>query len=123
MNFNVNSKQINQDKLKDLFLGCLLLFFICHAYCFLNMTFNHDSMNNIYRDHSQNMWQIQLGRIFQPINTRIEGNITPPLLLGTLSFLYSLVAMTVVGKLLRLRNNTQTLLDYARPKIENPQPL
>ena len=83
---------------QSFFLYSIALFFICHAYCFLNLTYSHDSLLINQIDIS---WQVSLGRFFIPFVVKIRGTITAPLLIGSLTFCFSVLGIWLIKEFLK----------------------
>ncbi len=93
--------------IKKLLIFSSIIFFICHAYCFLNLTYSHDSLM-IFQVLEG--FQVSIGRIFQPIYVRIRGMITSPLWVGTLTFAYSFFAMLILASFLKTKKAVEFII-------------
>lgn len=106
-NFPLSKISIKSASIKKLFIFSCIIFFVCHAYCFLNLTYSHDSLMIFQIDKN---WQFSLGRIFQPIYVQIRGMITSPLWVGTLTFSYSFLALCFFSKFLKTKNVVELII-------------
>lgn len=84
-----------------------IIFFVTHAYCFLNVLYSHDSLMVFQADAG---WQISLGRFVQPFYVFIRGKIVSPLWIGTLSFLFLVTSIYLIVKMLKIKNMVQICL-------------
>ncbi|MCQ2241398.1 glucosyltransferase domain-containing protein [Treponema sp.] len=77
----------NFDIFRFIAIISLIFFVIAHGYLFFNSLYSHDSLL-IYQDDFA--WQISLGRFFQPLYLKFRGGITSPVLIGVLSYFFTL---------------------------------
>lgn len=77
-----------------------LFFTMAHLYCYVNTLYSHDSLMVYQADDG---WQMSLGRFLQPLYWKLRGRITAPFLMGMLSFLWLVLAIILVIKLLEIK--------------------
>lgn len=97
----------NKKLFKTAITASCIIFFVTHAYCFLNVLYSHDSLM-VFQDDAG--WQISLGRFVQPFYVFIRGKIVSPLWIGTLSFLFLVTSIYLIVKMLKIKNMVQICL-------------
>lgn len=84
-----------------------VFFVMAHLYCYVNTMYSHDSLMVYQADDG---WQISLGRFLQPLYWKLRGRITAPFLMGLLSFLWLVLAVILVVKILEIKGKIETAL-------------
>lgn len=82
-----------------------------HAYCFVNNSFSHDSLNELHGAIFGNDWKIALGRIFVPLyRDLLRSDATLPWLIGLLSLLWIGLAVFLTIRLFHIESRTLIFL-------------
>lgn len=87
-----------KEKYVFVLITTVLVSMIAHGYRYLNPVYSHDSLLNVFQNDE--LWQISLGRFFEPMAMAIRGALCPPWLIACIAmFLYSLAIYIVVDML------------------------
>jgi hypothetical protein len=98
------SKRIKAPDLRILKITTLATLFFglfAHAFAYLNLEYNHDSLMVVTSDQN---WQISLGRYLQPLWIGIRGKINAPWFIGILSLLFLALSLALIFNLFQFKN-------------------
>ncbi len=91
-------RSFSDDETKFIFVFTVILMFIAHGFCFLNIMYSHDSVS--FSDINYTA-KVNLGRWLYPVCIFVR-NMATPWMMGILSTLYVSIAVILVTKLLEL---------------------
>ena len=91
-------RSFSDDETKFIFVFTVILMFIAHGFCFLNIMYSHDSVS--FSDINYTA-KVNLGRWLYPVCIFVR-NMATPWMMGILSTLYVSIAVILVTKLLDL---------------------
>ena len=99
---------ITDKKKRNLIIFSSLAFLvICHAYRWMNTMYSHDSLLIVQADR---VWQISLGRIFNPVYVWLRGFVTAPMNIGVMAGIFIIISTAFVIYILKLKKNTSIVL-------------
>lgn len=78
---------------------------VAHAYGFMQNSFSHDALNAFIATKTEDIWKIELGRIFViPYRMIFRGNVTIPWLIGVLGLVWTSIAVCLVVQLFETKS-------------------
>ena len=102
-------KELWYDKRKrNLILwSCLIFLLTAHIYRWTNAMYNHDSLLIIQKDY---VWQISLGRIFNPLYVWLRGRVVAPVNVALFASVFLILSAALVVQILRLEKPLSIVL-------------
>ena len=79
-------KKVDFDLLKYVTIITVIVMFIAHGFCYLNLLYSHDSLNIYHSGYYDD--SLEVGRFLIPVWTFIRGQYYPPLVIGVLSTIF-----------------------------------
>ena len=102
-------RELWNDKRKRymILFSCLAFLLIAHSYRWMNAMYSHDSLLIVQKDY---VWQISLGRIFNPLYVWLRGRIVAPGNVALFSCLFLILSAGLVVRILRLEKSLSIVL-------------
>lgn len=98
---------LDRRKTRLILLSSLFFLLAAHLYRWVNTMYSHDSLLIIQDDW---VWQISLGRIFNPLYVRLRGNILAPMNVALFSSAFLILSAALVVRILRLEKTASIIM-------------
>ena len=98
---------LDRRKARLILLSSLFFLLAAHLYRWVNTMYSHDSLLIIQDDW---VWQISLGRIFNPLYVRLRGNILAPMNVALFSSAFLILSAALVVRILRLEKTASIIM-------------
>ena len=98
---------IDLNKLKLILICTLIFMVVAHGYCYVNLNFSHDSMRTFFWTKSDTL---EIGRYMIPVFLLIRGKYYPPLLVGTLTYLFLSIIIYILVDIFKVRRKLNIIL-------------
>ncbi len=98
-------KKIDKEELKFIAIVTLIFMVISHGYCYFNLNFSHDSMFSFSEFTSVN-----IGRGVIDLFGNMRGHYFPPLLIGSLTYIFLLGTVYLLINIFQVKKKINTFL-------------
>lgn len=108
---DTDSKQMNRKLLRLSVLYTFILGIVAHGFQFLNLDASHDWAIELYSDTDLYLYQVALGRLFEPVfRIFLSADVSTPWLTGLLSLGLISLAVYFVSRMFKLDKTYELLL-------------